>query len=341
MEFQPLVSIIVPNYNYERTLGLCLSAIQDQSYPKTEIIVVDDCSTDGSVAVAERFGVPVLRTPGNSGVAAARNLGARQARGEVLFFVDSDVALAPDAVANAVALLGGDAAMGSVCGIYEPEPLIRDSLVEEYRSLQAHYWRASSEGPVSFGFFSLGAIRADVFAELGPFNDRLWQTEEVDYGNRLSQRYTLWLSNDVRGRHDDDHEMWPLMRKLFRRGRLRVPLYARRRRFAQGFETASRAWGSLAALGSVAALALPPLFGVAWAVVPALLLLMSLLSDAGMYGYVLRRRGPFFLLYFMGAHFLVNLSIAAGAGAGALQWLASGAFRQLYDAGQEPLRGSA
>lgn len=328
---QPLVSVIVPNYNYARTLGMCLESIQRQTYPHTEILLVDDSSTDDSVAIAESLGVRVIRTPGNGGVAAARNLGVTHASGQVYFFVDSDIVLDPEAVANAVAIMTSDPAMGSVCGIYDAEPLIRDSRVEEYRCLQAHYWRASSEGPVSFLFPSLGAIRADVFAELGPFNPALRQTEEVDYGNRLSRRYTLWLSNRVRGRHDDDHELWPLMRKLFRRGRLRVPLYARRKQFAQGFETASRAWGSLAALGAAAAVPLPLLLGLPWAAVPVLLFGVSLLSDAGMYGFVRRRRGVGFLLFFVGAHFLVNLSIAAGAAAGAVQWLLSGAFRRLYD----------
>jgi glycosyltransferase involved in cell wall biosynthesis len=332
-DLAPLVSVIVPNYNYARTLGICLQAIAAQTYTKIETVVVDDCSTDGSVQVAEALGVRVIRTPGNSGVAAARNLGAHHCRGDVLFFVDSDVALAPDAVANAVTMLQRDASIGSVCGIYEPEPLIRDSRVEEYRSLQAYYWRASSEGPVSFGFFSLGAIRAEVFAELGPFNASLQQTEEVDYGNRLSQRYTLWLSASVRGRHDDDHELWPLLRKLFRRGRLRVPLYARRRRFAQGFETASRAWGSLAALLAVVTTPLPFVSGLSWTVaLPLGLVVLSLTSDAGMYRYVLRRRGVVFLGFFIGVHFLVNLAISAGAVAGAAQWLTSGAFRRLYDA---------
>jgi hypothetical protein len=185
---------------------------------------------------------------------------------------------------------------------------------------------------VTFGFFSLGAIRADVFAEIGPFNTALKQTEEIDYGSRLSEKYQLVLSARVRGQHDDDHELVPLLRKLFRRGRLRVPLYARRRRFARGFETASRAWGSLAALGAVAASPLPLLFGAGWAVVPGALLITSLGCDAGMYRFVYARRGAGFVTFFAGTHLLVNLAISGGVGAGAIQWLVSERFRRMYDA---------
>jgi glycosyltransferase involved in cell wall biosynthesis len=333
------VSVIIPNYNYARTLGLCIEAVQAQTHPPIEIIVVDDCSTDDSVAVATALGVQVFSTPGNSGVAAARNLGVAHATGEVLFFVDSDVALAPDALTQTLSMLAANPDAGSVCGIYDPEPLIRDSRVEEYRSLQAHYWRLSSEGVVTFGFFSLGAIRSEVFTELGPFNTVLKQTEEVEYGNRLSQKYDLLLTSTVRGRHDDDHELWPLLRKLFRRGRLRVPLYAERRRFAKGFETASRAWSSLAALAAVLLIPVPLLFGVPFAVLPLGFLALSILGDAGMYAFVLRRRGPLFGLYFTGVHFLVNLAISAGVAAGAVNWLFSRRFRALY--GGESLEMSA
>jgi glycosyltransferase involved in cell wall biosynthesis len=325
------VSVIIPNYNYDRTLGMCIRAVQGQTEPPHELIVVDDGSTDTSVQVARSLGAHVIRSCGNSGVAAARNLGAAHATGDVLFFVDSDVALAPDALEQAIAIFKSDPRIGSVCGIYDPTPLIRDSLVEEYRSLQAHYWRASSEGDVTFGFFSLGGIRADVFAELGPFNTALKQTEEIDYGSRLSDRYRLVLTSRVHGRHDDDHELVPMLRKLFRRGRLRIPLYARRRRFARGFETASRAWGSLAALAAVATLPLPLVAGPwGWAA-PGVLLLTSIGADAGMYRFVRAQRGSAFLVFFACTHLLVNLAIATGVGVGAAQWLASSQFRRMYD----------
>jgi glycosyltransferase involved in cell wall biosynthesis len=116
----PLVSVIIPNYNYERSLELCVQSALDQAYDSVEITVVDDGSTDGSVAIAERMGVQVLRTPSNSGCAATRNLGVASARGEILFFLDSDVALASNAIANAVEILQSDPTIGAVCGIYDP-----------------------------------------------------------------------------------------------------------------------------------------------------------------------------------------------------------------------------
>ncbi|GGL88031.1 glycosyltransferase family 2 protein [Micromonospora yangpuensis] len=327
----PLVSVIIPNYNYANSIGKCVDAALAQTYQPLEVIVVDDHSTDDSLARARRRDVTVLQTPRNSGVAVARNTGAAAANGEILFFVDSDVALRPDAVAKAVAELAAHPEYGAVCGIYEEEPLIRDSIVEECRVQQAYCWRMTSLGEVSFLFSSLTAIPRRVFDEVGPFNPRLRQTEEVDYGERMSARYQIMVTDQVRGWHDDDHELLPLLRKLYRRARLRVPLFARRRRFAKGFESPARSFGTVAALGALASLPLAVLHP-AWLLLTAVLFGVSLSADTDMYRHVWRNRGVPFLTVFTGVVFLTNVAIAAGIAVGAAQWLLSRDFRNLYDA---------
>lgn len=327
----PLVSIIVPNYNYADSLGVCLQAVLDQTYPRTEVIVVDDGSTDDSVAVAEAMGVRVIRLTDNGGCARSRNVGAAHAQGDILFFVDSDLAMEPDAVANAVAILRADPEVGAVCGLQDPDPLLHDTLVARYRGVQYHYWSASGEGEVTVLFPAMLAMPRRIFDQIGPFNEDLKQTEEVDYAYRLSRRYRILLSGAVRGRHDHDHALIPLLRKLFHRARLRIPLYLRARRFAKGFETAARAYASLAALAALPALVLPVLFGPAWLVVPAALLLGSMLADRGLYAFARRHRGTRFLVFFTAMHYLVNVTITTGVAVGVLQWLWSRPFRGLYD----------
>jgi glycosyltransferase involved in cell wall biosynthesis len=331
-DLNPTVSVIVPNYNGEKALPLCLEAISRQDYPLHEVVVVDDCSSDRSVEVAERLGAHVVRTPANGGAAVARNTGAAAATGEILFFVDSDVALAPESVSSAVAMLTADPAVGAVCGIDDPDPLIGDSMVKAYRTLQHHYWTSSTAGPVSFLLSAMFAIRARVFAEIGSFNPALRYTEEVDFGHRIGQRYTLLATPAIHGQLDHDRQLWPLLRKLFHRGRTRMPLYLRKRRFAQGYETGIRAWGSVAAFLAVPALALPVLLGPAWLAVPVLLLTASLACDAGMYRFVYRKRGLAFLGFYASVHFLVNLVIVGSVSAGLVQCVLSPRFRALYDA---------
>jgi len=327
---RPLVSVIVPNYNYAASLELCLRSILEQTYRPLELLVVDDGSTDGSVGIARSLGVTVLRTPRNLGCAGARNLGIAHARGDICFFVDSDVALAPDAVEAAVALLQQDPSLGAVCGIHDPEPLLPGGPVKHYRGLQYHYWSATSAGRISFLFPASCAVRRTVLDEVGPFNEQLRHTEEVDYGQRLTRHHGLLLTPSVRSRHDHDARLVPLLRKLFRRAHARVPLYAARRRFAEGFETSSRVGGSVAAL---AALLLVPtaLLSPLGALAAGVALAASLATDAGMYRFVAHRRGPAFAVYFAAVHLVVNVTIAVGALAGVVQWLCSPRFRRLYD----------
>ncbi|MEV6521274.1 glycosyltransferase family A protein [Longispora sp. NPDC051575] len=334
----PLVSVVVPNHNYGRALHLCLGGLLAQTYPALEILLVDDCSTDDSVAVAEALGVPVVRTPANGGVAGARNLGASLARGEILCFVDSDVRLRPDAVANAVALLTGDPTLGAVCGNYDPEPLVADSRVEEYRALQQYHWLAGDEGRITTLYTAIMAIRADVFAEVGPFNPRLRHTEDADYGRRLSGRYGILLDPSVRGRHDHDDTLRVIARKVFHRSRLHVPFVGMRDgNQPRGNSSGHRLAGMLAAalaVGSVPTV----LLGAWWSVLPVALVAAFLGSDPGIYRFVAGRKGIGFLPFFAGTYFLVNLVILAGLSAGVLQWLTSRRFRRTYlDAGVAPV----
>jgi GT2 family glycosyltransferase len=102
----PLVSIIIPAYNTGRYLEPTIRSALDQTWPDTEVIVVDDGSTDGSLAVARGFEGPRLRviTQQNRGSCAARNAGAQAARGDYLQFLDHDDLLAPDKIVAQLAL---------------------------------------------------------------------------------------------------------------------------------------------------------------------------------------------------------------------------------------------
>src|SRR5688572_29854944 len=94
--FQPLVSVIVNNYNYGRFLAQAIDSALSQDYPRLEVIVVDDGSTDDSREIIARYGSkisPVLKA--NGGQASAFNAGFNASRGDVVIFLDSDDQLAP------------------------------------------------------------------------------------------------------------------------------------------------------------------------------------------------------------------------------------------------------
>jgi glycosyltransferase involved in cell wall biosynthesis len=88
----PQISVIVPAYNAERTIGQCLRSLERQTVPREryEVIVVDDGSNDGTAAEVAAFPGVQLVTQPNAGPAAARNLGVQHARGDLVLFTDAD-----------------------------------------------------------------------------------------------------------------------------------------------------------------------------------------------------------------------------------------------------------
>ena len=103
MNNSPYFSIIVPMYNAERYIKICVDSILDQTFQDFELIIVDDCSTDNSYKICnELYGnnekVRLFRHEKNQGPSAARNLGLKTATGEWIWFVDSDDAIIPNAL---------------------------------------------------------------------------------------------------------------------------------------------------------------------------------------------------------------------------------------------------
>ncbi|MGH3014502.1 MAG: glycosyltransferase family 2 protein [Gaiellaceae bacterium] len=84
------LSVVIPAYNAERTVGTVLEALQAQEPHPDEIIVVDDGSADGTAGVAERLGAQVIRAEGGGYAGGARNRGWDVATGDVVVFLDAD-----------------------------------------------------------------------------------------------------------------------------------------------------------------------------------------------------------------------------------------------------------
>jgi glycosyltransferase involved in cell wall biosynthesis len=96
-----LVSVIIPTFNSAKFIGVAIDSVVTQDYPSIEIIVIDDCSTDDTVAVARRkleatgISHQIIELQSNLGPSAARNVGVRASRGSWIQFLDSDDILLP------------------------------------------------------------------------------------------------------------------------------------------------------------------------------------------------------------------------------------------------------
>ena len=93
---KPLVSIVIPSYNAERTLAACIESALAQDYPEKEVIVSDNASKDGSFGIAksyEKLGVKVLRNDRNWGLAVNLNRAIKRARGGFILALQDDCVL--------------------------------------------------------------------------------------------------------------------------------------------------------------------------------------------------------------------------------------------------------
>src|SRR5215813_10960552 len=112
----PLVTIIIPTFNRRRWIGECLNSVRAQTYQNTETLVIDDCSTDGTVEWLRsnpNYSFAKIHVlPQNGGASIARNTGIEMAGGELIAFIDSDDLLAPNHVEKAVEAFASQANIG-------------------------------------------------------------------------------------------------------------------------------------------------------------------------------------------------------------------------------------
>ena len=118
----PTLSVVVPNYNHARSLPVCLRALLAQSVAAVEVIVIDDASTDDSVAVIEDFAkrhpaIRFLRHDTNRGVVAGMNHGLELARGDFVLFAAADDEVLPGLFVKSLRLLAQHPEAGLCCSI--------------------------------------------------------------------------------------------------------------------------------------------------------------------------------------------------------------------------------
>ena len=198
------VTVIVPVYNQPAELAQCLAALEASAGPDTEIIVVDDGSTGDTVAADALTSARVLRLADNAGPAAARNHGARHARGEILFFVDADVIVAPGAVQHVTRVLSGDPTIAAVFGSYDASPRSQ-SVVSQYRNLLHHFVHQEGNPEASTFWAGCGAVRRAAFEAVAGYDEARFRRpsiEDIELGYRLRRAgYRIRLDRNLQCTH--------------------------------------------------------------------------------------------------------------------------------------------
>jgi glycosyltransferase involved in cell wall biosynthesis len=217
-----MVSVVIPCYNQARFLGEAIESVLAQTYARSEIVVVDDGSTDNTVEVASRYREVRSISQRNQGQGAARNEGLRHASGEFVVFLDSDDRLLPRAFEVALNCLDAHPGVAFVAGRcvglgvdggqrntrYEP-------IVERnhyIRLLLGNYiW---TPGTVMF--------RTALVRDAGGFKTTVSGAEDYDLYLRIAKHHRIWCHDQVIAEyrlHDTSTSRKPL---LMMRSTLRV-----------------------------------------------------------------------------------------------------------------------
>jgi GT2 family glycosyltransferase len=245
----PTLSIIVPVYNGGESFRRCLASLEQFANSAAEIIIVVDGGTDSSYESAQTssqmIGAQVIQLSEAGGPAKARNLGARAATGDILFFMDADVTLAPDTLKQILAVFGIQPQIVALIGSYDDAPGAPNFL-SQYKNLFHHYIHQTGCEEASTFWGACGAVRREVFLEIGGFDEayRYPSIEDIELGYRLKRAgHSIRLCKQVQVKHLKQWQPFNLLRaEIFYRAIPWTELLWRDRQFVNdlNLQTSSR-----------------------------------------------------------------------------------------------------
>lgn len=196
-EKQPLVSVVIPTYNRIDTLPAAIYSVLNQTYDNLELIVMDDGSEDGTEEYVKSISdkrVRYKRSDINLGPSAARNLGARVARGEYLAFQDSDDEWMPDKLEKQMGLMMESKEFSLVYCVFEKYrdgellgyvPSKSVPYEEKYGDLFVHLLLSPLISTQTI------VVKRELFLEENGFNETLNSYEDYEFSLRIARKYRI------------------------------------------------------------------------------------------------------------------------------------------------------
>ena len=191
---EPLVSVIIPNYNYENFIVRTVESVFSQTYKNFEIVVVDDGSNDNSIKVLNTFGNKIkIIEQENAGVSAARNNGVKNSTGDYIAFLDADDVWLPEKLEKQMKKFETDSETGFV---HSSMKLINSEDKQIGEICNGMEGQVSEEflrfkKGVVVGAGSTGVVKREIFNEIGGFDSRLSTAADWDFCYRIAKKYKI------------------------------------------------------------------------------------------------------------------------------------------------------
>ena len=316
-----MISVIVPERNGGANLQECLAGLIKATPSPAELIVVADGDTDGSWRVAEEIGAKVLKIPESQGPARARNLGAQNAQGDILFFVDADVVIPSDALYQIETAFNNDPHLTALFGSYDDDPG-EANFLSQYKNLFHHYIHQRSQEEASTFWAGCGAIRRKVFLELGGFDESYRKPciEDIELGYRLKKAgCRIRLSKTLQVKHLKRWTIHNLLKSdFFDRALPWTELILRDRHFINDLNLQFSSRFSVILIYVLSAAFIGSWWWPRFIAVAGILALLLFMMNCSLYRFFFNKRGFWFMIKTIPWHwfyyFYSGLAFAIGLG---------------------------
>jgi len=212
------ISVIIPNYNGGSTIGRCLESAFSSEYDNFEVIVADDRSTDNSEKIIKKFPCRLISLEKHSGASKARNTGAENSAGEILFFIDADCLIQKDTLTK-VSREFSNIDKTIIGGTYSAIPYDKD-FFSAFQSVFINYSETKKKEPDYIATHAM-VIDARVFKTTGGFAESFLPIlEDVEYSHRLRKMgYKLIMNPEILVQHMFNFNFIKSIKNAFRKSK--------------------------------------------------------------------------------------------------------------------------
>ncbi len=321
----PRLSVVIASRNATPFLPMVLESIARSGGVETEVIVVDDASTDGTATLAEARGARVVRFDTPQGAAVARNAGARAARGQWVLFTDHDCCMREDTIPRLLEGLARHRGKVVVGGTYSTRPHDAHRFASRLQSLHVHYSETRRPDPDYIASHCL-AMERTAFLEEGGFPEGLSRIlpngccQDVLFCHALRQKgYRLVVDPSIQVVHIFNFTLAHSVFNAFWKSRAwtRVAL-AEGSLLRDSGSASSEMKASALLLASALAAGILGVGLRPFAVAAPLLALASVLASARFYRFVRSHEGWWFTVRAVGLYSVQLLAILLGGLVGAV-----------------------
>ena len=328
----PKLSIIIPVFNRPNLLDKCLVSIYKQNYKNFEVCIIDDCSTADLKSIADKFSARYFYLEKNKGPAFARNFGAKNAKGEILVFIDSDVLMTQGFLRKVDHLFNINKEISAIQGNYTSIPYYKN-FFSFFKNLTLHFnFRRSTSRKYTYSIATFcTAIKREVFLKSKRFDQKIKTAsiEDDEYGVKLIKRgHKIFYENTLQVKHMKRFNFYSLIKQDFKTGFTKIKSLLRKKSLFNSKElTGSHAnlpllfsipLSTLIILGTIFFFMIPSSITILFLII---LLEIFILINLGYFRFIVKTKSVFFLIYTFLTSIVDNFVIQLGIFFGFLDYL--------------------